>query len=801
MYKYFKYAVSFLMLVGSLVIASYYLISEIEVQYTSQQEATLKTISTATKATLKNWKKQVEGEFSLWLNSPVIYDFTESLFQNNIDRWLQGVLPFISADSVYFSDANGNVVGRSHLSISNNINSEVFEASRRLPLGDSVLNIVEERKGSGIFNLVFSFPLASFEDDIVGYAHFNLDSRKKLSDILKTVQFKDTGGVIAIDEYGGMISKSGSEYGWLESYAVPKHKDASNTINNVDRDGDTWIEYFSWSKDLRCWILIEIAYSEFFNIFSFISKLIVIFCALVCFVVVFIFSQFIYFSNKRDMNNLIYKNTFSDSSDIRLVITTKGRLFDWSKSANDLFSIESSNKTTLSDLGLPIFEEKIKSLYKTKNICVFDIFYEEKVFDISVNILKNDRDEFVLIEGRDTTRQAEYSAKIKEKEERLRTTMQATNQGYFDLNFKSGTEYFDSSLVEMLGYGGEFEVSRATLDSLIHPDDFHKVVQMNINIFESKANSMISCEARMRTKENKWRYILMKSKVITRDEKGQVARVVGAHTDITLRKRSELLLNKEKKSVLLLNQKLEGAAKIKDQFISTMSHELRTPLNSIISLSDLLLEDASEGLSDKQTGYIAVIERSGKHLLDIINDILDISKINSGEMELNLTMVNVEQEVKGVIAMVSSLAVSKDIDIKLGNAMSRSEILLDAKRFRQILLNLLSNAIKFTEENKAVGINCSNTSSKFTIEVWDEGIGVNKKNISKLFKPFVQIDSELNRSQEGTGLGLSLVKNMVELHGGQIEVESVEGVGTSFHLIFPVQIDNKEGGEANPVFV
>jgi signal transduction histidine kinase len=219
-----------------------------------------------------------------------------------------------------------------------------------------------------------------------------------------------------------------------------------------------------------------------------------------------------------------------------------------------------------------------------------------------------------------------------------------------------------------------------------------------------------------------------------------------------------------------------------------MSHELRTPLNSIISLSDVMLGNDNKNLNDKQYQYLQVIQRSGVHLLDLINDILDISKINAGQMTLNMSSVSVDKTIKRAIEMVDSLADKKSIKVKYANAMNTDDVAMDEKRFKQILLNLLSNAIKFTENGKSVGVNCSNTSSQFRVEIWDEGIGVSNENLDKLFQPFIQVDSELSRSQDGTGLGLSLVKNMTELHGGTIEVNSKEGVGSTFTVTFPITI-------------
>ena len=218
-----------------------------------------------------------------------------------------------------------------------------------------------------------------------------------------------------------------------------------------------------------------------------------------------------------------------------------------------------------------------------------------------------------------------------------------------------------------------------------------------------------------------------------------------------------------------------------------MSHELRTPLNGILGLSEAMQHGAYGDLNEAQKKSLATIRKSGKHLLELINDVLDLSKIEAGKMELASSVVSVNQVCGDALSMVhkqlelrqQTLHFSPGPDVQVQG---------DERRLRQILLNLLSNASKFTGQGGTVGIEIDpdQRNSTVAITVWDEGIGVPQDKKALLFEPFVQIDSSSSRHHEGTGLGLSLVARLVRLHGGRIVVDSVEGVGSRFTVVFPM---------------
>ncbi|QLC50310.1 PAS domain S-box protein [Methanolobus zinderi] len=244
----------------------------------------------------------------------------------------------------------------------------------------------------------------------------------------------------------------------------------------------------------------------------------------------------------------------------------------------------------------------------------------------------------------------------------------------------------------------------------------------------------------------------------------------------------------------LINSKMiaEMESRTKSEFLASMSHEIRTPLNAIIGYSDMLLEGMLGEMSDKQRRSLGHISTSGKHLLELINDILDLSKVESGRMELNYERFNVAEIIENVTGIVTPLAKKSRIELKTSFENGDMFVTADRIRFKQILYNLVSNAIKFTPDNGSVEINVVERNGMLEVSVIDTGIGISPEDQQKLFEPFSQVDSDMSRQHDGTGLGLSLVKQFVELHGGSINVESEVGKGSKFSFSIPVRIPVEE---------
>ncbi len=260
---------------------------------------------------------------------------------------------------------------------------------------------------------------------------------------------------------------------------------------------------------------------------------------------------------------------------------------------------------------------------------------------------------------------------------------------------------------------------------------------------------------------------------------------------------SEKQLQQTNEHLMLSNLDLARATRLKDEFLANMSHELRTPLNAILGLSEALQDGSLGELSDRQKQSLHTIESSGQHLLQLINDILDIAKIESGKLELHIENASVRSLCEDSMTFVKQIALKKNIKLislvsDRFNSPQSSQIHVDELRMRQALINLLSNAVKFTPEGGSVTLevsveNDSNQMPSVCFAVRDTGIGIAPENITKLFQPFIQIDSAVNRQYTGTGLGLSLVKKIAELHGGSVSIESKLHHGSCFKIKLPCQ--------------
>lgn len=244
------------------------------------------------------------------------------------------------------------------------------------------------------------------------------------------------------------------------------------------------------------------------------------------------------------------------------------------------------------------------------------------------------------------------------------------------------------------------------------------------------------------------------------------------------------------------NKKIEAANKAKSEFLANMSHELRTPLNAIIGFSEVLRDKLCGDLNDEQIEFTMDIHSSGQHLLQMINDILDLSKVESGKLELKYEQFEIGKAIEAVLITLKGLADKKSLAIETILHNSADRIFADSVKFKQILYNLLSNAIKFTPENGKITVHSTTLKKEkdfIEVKVTDTGIGIDPEDYPKIFVEFSQVDSSYSRKYEGTGLGLALTKKLVEMHGGKIGFESKVKAGSTFQFTLPVNMPAHTG--------
>jgi PAS domain S-box-containing protein len=351
------------------------------------------------------------------------------------------------------------------------------------------------------------------------------------------------------------------------------------------------------------------------------------------------------------------------------------------------------------------------------------------------------------------------------------------------------TTYVSPQIETILGYRPEEWVSDPLFwQTRLHPDDRDRVIGI---VQQSAATGESSTmEYRMFARDGRLVWFHDQAALV-RDERGRAVFWQGLKLDITKRKRAEeeiLKLNAElERRVQERTTQLERAVRAKDEFLASMSHELRTPLHAILGLSESLAELTAGPLNEKQQRYIGTIRESGNHLLSLINDILDLARIEAGQIVLNVAEVDLVQVCQASLRMINELAVKKNQQVTLEVDEEIGSIWVDERRLKQILVNLLSNAVKFTPAGGSVGLEVvgDRQEKHVTFTVWDNGIGIRESDLGRLFQPFVQLDSSLAREAPGTGLGLALVAQMARLHGGSVKVESRPGEGSRFSVTLP----------------
>ena len=374
-------------------------------------------------------------------------------------------------------------------------------------------------------------------------------------------------------------------------------------------------------------------------------------------------------------------------------------------------------------------------------------------------------------------------AALRQSEAQFRAIFECSSIGIGLIDMKTKIVDANPALCQMLGYNRE-ELCGKQFTNYLSPQkgDLDLLRQM-ISGIDSNADRFvekhrIEMERLFLHKDGGlvWTHL---SVSVIRDSHGKPEFFLTMIEDITERKQTELKLRASQAAA-------EAGSRAKSEFLATMSHELRTPLNAIMGLSQLLQQEIVGTLNEKQQEYINCIYSSGEHLLALINDILDLSKVEAGKEELLLLPLLVTDICNSVISTVSDIALDKGLQFTSKIAPDADICVADERRIKQMLLNLLTNAIKFTSKGE-VSLEVKKVSDGITFTVADTGIGIDSNQFQFLFEPFKQLDSRLNRQYEGTGLGLALTRKLARLHGGNVTVESTLGEGSRFTLFLPDQ--------------
>jgi PAS domain S-box-containing protein len=399
---------------------------------------------------------------------------------------------------------------------------------------------------------------------------------------------------------------------------------------------------------------------------------------------------------------------------------------------------------------------------------------------------KGDTREFQAV-IQDITQRKQSEQALRASEEKYRSLIDNIPDVIWTADSNRDLVYISGNAVKVLGYSLEELLGGQLWLNQIHPEDVVRVGQAYQKLFSD--GEKFDVEYRICRKDGGW--IWLHNRALTTRPREGIMCADGIFLDITQRRQTEAALQHTKDAA-------ESANLAKSQFLANMSHELRTPLNAIIGFSEILADKTFGDLNDRQLKYTNNILNSGRHLLQLINDILDLAKVEAGRVELMYNTFSVAKALSEVQTIVKTLANKKGISLEFAVATDLPSLFADEAKFKQVMYNLLSNAIKFTPDGGKVFVaaaveNATSADSSpadecLRVAVTDTGIGIKLNDQERVFKEFEQVDSSYGRQQQGTGLGLALTKRLVEMHGGRIWVESegVEGKGSTFTFLIPI---------------
>jgi PAS domain S-box-containing protein len=389
-------------------------------------------------------------------------------------------------------------------------------------------------------------------------------------------------------------------------------------------------------------------------------------------------------------------------------------------------------------------------------------------------------DGFTISIFNDITVFKEREDAMRKSEEQFRVAFDVAPIGMAIIDVEGRYQRVNPALCQLFGYA-ESELKGQSFLDITHPD-YRRTAEANVKGLRAGEVERVETEKRYVAKDGRIVHALTRIGAV-RDSTGKTIQLLSQIIDITSRKAEE-------DELIAAKEQAELANRTKSEFLANMSHELRTPLNTIIGFSEIVAGELFGPIgATRYVEYARDIHTSGIHLLSIISDILDLSKIEAGRRELTESTIDLHEAAESSLRLVRGRA--ENGSVRLLNGIARGavpRVLADERAVKQILLNLLSNAVKFTREGGRVAVGAElRADGSLAVTIDDTGIGIAPENIPRALAPFSQVDSSLTRRYEGTGLGLPLVKSLIELHGGTLQLESEERKGTLATVVFPAE--------------
>ncbi|MCB9146110.1 MAG: PAS domain S-box protein [Anaerolineales bacterium] len=437
-------------------------------------------------------------------------------------------------------------------------------------------------------------------------------------------------------------------------------------------------------------------------------------------------------------------------------------------------SLEKTNRLLRGE-SLPIYERRL-------------IRQDGGVVETEINLsLVRDEEgypKFIQSVIREITARKQAENALRESEEQNRLLFEEAPDAMVLFNRSGRVVQINHAVEAISGISGSKIIGNMITKLGILPQDLVKALSdTKVDPFENKGK-FAQLDFQLSPDDGEKRHI--NARIYALNLHGEPHYLASMH-DVTLRKRAE-------EAMQIANAEMQRALNLKDEFLANMSHELRTPLNAILGITESLLEQISGPLNEKQQKYLQTVLESAQHLLELINDILDLAKINAGRIDLEITEITLNTVAQSSLRMIRQLALKKQLTVNLEIEENTRLIQADERRLKQMLVNLLGNAVKFTKDGGQIGLHIIGDTENKTVKfiVWDTGIGISTEDIPRLFQPFMQLDAGLSRGNQGTGLGLTLVNQMALLHGGNVSVESELEKGSRFTITLPMYSDKFE---------